>query len=90
MTQIREIELDILKPHLPNVLEFSDAIASLGSDYEVFLDVVQMDEKTETLTVLIKGHSLDYRRIEETIKNLGGSIHSIDKCHVVGETIKNK
>jgi len=85
MTQIREIELDVLKPHLPNVLEFSEAIANLGPDFEVFVDVVQMDEKTETLVVMIKGRSLDYPRIEETIRNLGGSIHSIDKCHVVGE-----
>jgi hypothetical protein len=85
MTQIREIELDVLKPHLPNVLEFSEAIADLGPDYEVLVDVVQMDEKTETLVVMIKGHSLNYPRIEETIRNLGGSIHSIDKCHVVGQ-----
>ena len=90
MTQIREIELDVLKPHLPNVLEFSEAIASLGPDYEVFMDVVQMDEKTETLIVVIKGHSLDYPCIEETIRNFGGSIHSIDKCHVVGEATEKK
>ena len=84
MTKIKEIELDVLKPHLPNVLEFSQAIASLSPDYEVYLDVLQMDEKTETLVVIIKGDSLDFPPIEATVKNLGASIHSIDKCRVTG------
>jgi hypothetical protein len=87
MTKIREIELDILKPHLPNVLEFSQALADLSSDYDIFLDVVEMDEKTETLVVIIKGDSIDFPAIEETIKNLGASIHSIDKCRVVGSAV---
>lgn len=85
MPYLREIELDVLKPHLPNVLEFSQAIASIGPDYQVYMDVVQMDEKTETLVIVIKGTSLDYKLIEATINNLGGSIHSIDKCLVVGD-----
>lgn len=85
MPYLREIELDVLKPHLPNVLEFSQAIASIGADYQVYLDVVEMDDKTETLVIVIKGNSLDYKAIEATINNLGGSIHSIDKCLVVGD-----
>lgn len=85
MPRIKEIELDILKPHMPNVLEFSQALAGLAPDYDVFLDVVEMDEKTETLMVRIKGHALDFAKIDETISNLGGTIHSIDKCRVVGD-----
>ena len=87
MTKIKEIELDVLKPHLPNVLEFSEALAGLSPDYDVFLDVVEMDDKTETLVVIIRGESLDFPRIEETIKSLGASIHSIDKCRVVGTAV---
>ena len=74
-------------PHLPNVLEFASAIAAIGRDYQVYLDVAEMDEKTETLTLVIEGQALDYPRIEDTIKALGGSIHSIDKCLIVGEEI---
>ncbi len=90
MTVIRKIELDILKPHLPNVLEFAGAVAAIGPDYQVYLDVAEMDEKTETLTLVIEGHALDYARIEETIKSLGGSIHSIDKCLIVGEEVDQR
>ncbi|MEA3277980.1 MAG: DUF211 domain-containing protein [Pseudomonadota bacterium] len=85
MPRIRKIQLDVLKPHLPNVLELAGAIAALGPDYRVDLDVVEMDEKTESLTLIIEGRDLDFPRIEDVIKSLGGSIHSIDQCLVVGE-----
>ncbi len=87
MPAIRKIVLDVLKPHLPNVLEFAGALAAIGPDYQVYLDVAEIDEKTETLTLVIEGQALDYSRIEEIIKSLGGSIHSIDKCLVVGEGV---
>lgn len=86
MPSLRKVELDVLKPHLPNVLELADAIAALGPSYRVDLDVVEMDEKTETLTLLIVGEDLDYVRIEDTIRSMGGSIHSIDKCTVTGDS----
>ena len=86
MPSLRKIELDVLKPHLPNVLELADAIAALGPSYQVDLDVVEMDEKTETLTLVIAGEDLDYVRIEDAIRAMGGSIHSIDKCTVTGDS----
>ena len=90
MATIRKIELDVLKPHLPNVLEFAGAIAAIGPDYQVYLDVAEIDDKTETLTVVIEGQALDYSRIEEIIKSLGGSVHSIDKCLIVGDGVNQR
>lgn len=85
MARLKKIELDILKPHLPNALEFATAIADLHPDYRVLLDVVEMDEKTETLAVVVQGEDLEYAPIEQVIQRLGGSIHSIDKVEVTGE-----
>lgn len=89
MPNIRKIELDVLKPHLPNVLEFSEAIAVVSPDYRVFVDVEEMDDKTETLRVLIEGKALDFTRIEEVIASMGGSVHSIDKCIVAGDDVED-
>lgn len=86
MPRLRKVELDVLKPHLPNVLELATAIAALGAGYRVDLDVVEMDDKTETLTLVIQGEDLDYTLIEEAIRSMGGSIHSIDKCSVIGDS----
>ena len=86
MPMIKKIELDILKPHLPNVLDFASTIAGIDPGYKVCLDVTEMDEKTETLVLVVEAESLDYERIETAIHSMGGSVHSIDKCLVVGDT----
>jgi len=85
MSMIRKIELDVLKPHLPGILEFARAVAALSPDYRVEVGVVEVDDKTQTLTLTVDGKALDYSRIQEVIESLGGSVHSIDRCLVVGE-----
>jgi hypothetical protein len=84
MTKITRIELDVLKPHRPTILEFAREVALLGEDYRVRLDVEEVDEKTETTKFIIEGESLDFDRIEQTIKAAGGIIHSIDSVEVIG------
>ena len=74
--------LDVLKPHQPNALEFAEALAALGHDYQVSLKVVEIDEKTESTMVTIVGSALDYAVIEARVNDLGGSVHSIDEVEV--------
>ena len=46
---------DVLKPHQPNALDFAHAIAALGEGYRVDIQVIEVDEQTETLQVSIEG-----------------------------------
>ena len=82
MTQVKRLVLDVLKPHQPNALEFADALAALGHDYQVSLKVVEVDEKTESTMVTLVGSALDFAGIEARVTDLGGSIHSIDEVEV--------
>ncbi len=84
MASIKRIVLDVLKPHQPNALEFAQAIAQLGADYRVRLQVEEVDEKTESTVLTIEGEALDFARIEDTIAAMGGSLHSIDEVEVSG------
>ncbi len=86
MAQIKQLELDVLKPHQPNALEFATALADLGEDLRVKVAVEEVDEKTESITVLIDGGDIDYEVIARRIGELGASIHSIDKVEVLGLT----
>ena len=86
MPVIRRIVLDVLKPHLPNLLDFTESVAALSADYQVGAEVLEMDEKTETLALTVEGDALDYAKIEAEIGALGGSVHSIDACLVVGDS----
>ena len=85
MVLVKRLVLDVLKPHQPNVLEFSQAIAEAGGDYHVYITVLEVDENTETVQVVIEGDAIDFDTIQISISNLGGSLHSIDEVEVQGE-----
>lgn len=85
MISVKRIVLDVLKPHRPNALEFSAAIAKTGPDYRVRLSVLEMDENTETLQIEVHGSSIDLEAVQTTITDMGGSLHSIDEVEVQNE-----
>ena len=86
MVLVKRLVLDVLKPHQPNALEFSQAIAKAGGDYRVCTTVLEVDEKTETLQVVIEGDAIDFDAVQSGISDLGGSLHSIDEVEVQGES----
>lgn len=86
MVSIKRIVLDVLKPHQPNALEFTLALASAGADYCVRLTVIEMDENTETLQIEVSGNAIDFEAVQSVISEMGGSLHSIDEVEVQNET----
>lgn len=82
MVQIKRIVLDVLKPHNPNALDFTTAIAEKMPGCRIKLTVAAMDEKTETVLLMIEGEQVPFSAITEAISSLGGSIHSIDEVDV--------
>lgn len=87
MVLVKRIVLDVLKPHQPNILEFSQAIARVTSDSKVHLTVLEMDENTETVEVIITGSAINFEDIQVAISDMGGSLHSIDEVEVQNKTI---
>lgn len=86
MVSVKRIVLDVLKPHQPNALEFSQSIAKTGVDYRVRLTVLEVDENTETLQIEVEGNAIDFEAIQSAISAMGGSLHSIDEVEVQSET----
>ncbi|MGB5276793.1 MAG: DUF211 domain-containing protein [Gammaproteobacteria bacterium] len=82
MVFVKRIVLDVLKPHLPSAIDFSQAIARVGKDYRVRLTVLEMDENTQTLSLEVEAGSVDLAAIESAITSMGGSLHSIDQVEV--------
>lgn len=82
MPLFMRIVLDVLKPHQPNALDFVKRIQELEGITRVKLTLAEMDEKTETVVVLIEGTDLEYERIVERILEMGGSVHSIDEVEM--------
>ena len=86
MVFVKRLVLDVLKPHQPNALEFSSAIAEAGTDYRVYLTVLEVDENTETLQIEVKANAIDFSAVQSAIANMGGSLHSIDAVDVQSES----
>ncbi len=85
MVLVKRLVLDVLKPHQPNALEFSQALAKAGGDYRVCTTVLEVDEKTETLQVIVEGDAIDFDAVQSGISDLGASLHSIDEVEVKSE-----
>lgn len=85
MVCVKRIVLDVLKPHQPNALEFSQAIAKVGVEYRVHLTVLEMDENTETIQIELEGNNIDFEAVQSAITGMGGSLHSIDEVEVQNE-----
>lgn len=90
MVHITRIVLDVLKPHSPNALDFTTAIAEKVPGCRIKLTVAAMDEKTETVLLTIEGEQMRFNIISEVIGSLGGSIHSIDEVEVNNKLPKNE
>ena len=86
MVHVKRIVLDVLKPHQPNALEFSQAIAEAGADYHVHLVVLEVDKSTETIQIELEGSAIDFEVIQDAITSMGGSLHSIDEVEVQNES----
>ena len=85
MIRVTKVVLDVLKPHQPNSLEFAKAMAEAINDCSVYLDVLEMDENTETLKLEVCAHDIDIEIIQSAITKLGASLHSIDEVKVKNE-----
>ena len=89
MVRVKRIVLDVLKPHQPNALEFSQAIAKVGVDYRVHLIVLEVDKSTETIQIELEGSAIDFEAVQDAITDMGGSLHSIDEVEVQNEADEN-
>lgn len=84
MVKVQRIVLDVLKPHSPNGLEFSMQLAEKCPACRFNFKVVGVDEKTETVIIIIDSDNIPYEHVSEAITSMGGSIHSIDEVEVIG------
>lgn len=76
---VRIINLDILKPHKPDIIEFGKAIEKEKSVEAVNLSVYAIDEKTESVKLIVEGKNLNFDNIRRIIEDFGAVVHSIDK-----------
>ena len=83
--KIKELILDVLKPHTPPLPDFTSFLAELNGIEKVEVSLVEMDERTMSLGVILRGHDIDYGILKEHMGKQGAVIHSVDKVLVETE-----
>jgi hypothetical protein len=79
MAPVRRLVIDVLKPHDPPLLEFTDHVAETEGIDGVTASLIELDQEVQNVEIAIEGDDLDFDAIDEAITHLGGSVHSVDQ-----------
>jgi hypothetical protein len=79
MAAVRRLVIDVLKPHDPPLLLFTDQLAEIESVEGVTSSLIELEQEVQNVKRTFESEDLDFEAIEDTIENLGGSVHSVDQ-----------
>jgi len=76
---LSKLVLDILKPHIPDLVDFCRELSSVSGVKRVSGVVLEVDVETDTVKVTIEGRGIDFQELESKVKSMGAAIHSVDE-----------
>ncbi len=79
MAPTRRLVIDVLKPHEPTLIEFTDQITDTEGVDAVTASLIELDQEVQNIKVSIEGEDLTLETVEETVDHLGGTVHSVDE-----------
>ena len=79
MATIRQLVIDVLKPHEPTMLSVAQAVAETEGVEGVNAILLEMDEEVRNIKLTIEGEDIDYDAVSATVEDTGGRIHSVDQ-----------
>jgi hypothetical protein len=79
MVAVRRLVIDVLKPHDPPLLEFTEAVAAVDGVEGATGSLLELDREVQNVKFTVEGPDLDYDAVEATVENLGGTVHSVDE-----------
>ena len=79
MVVVKKIELDVLKPHKPSILNLSSELSKVDGVSNCNIEIKEVERDVESVIVIIDGKDIDIDAVEKIIKKNGATIHNIDK-----------
>ena len=80
--KIKTLVLDVLKPHSPPLPEFARYVSELDGVEKVDISLVEMDERTESIKIVLDCSRINYDALKDHIGKQGAVIHSVDQVVV--------
>jgi hypothetical protein len=79
MATIRQLVIDVLKPHEPTMLSVAQDIADSDGVGGVNATLLEMDEEVRNIKFTIEGENVNYDAVTEVIEDTGARVHSVDQ-----------
>ncbi|MFQ6134694.1 MAG: DUF211 domain-containing protein [Nitrososphaerales archaeon] len=79
---IKRLVIDSLKPRETTILDLSKALCEVEGVDEVDITVTEVDVKTETIKLTIRGTDIGYDGISNIMQENGATIRSVDEINV--------
>jgi len=80
---IRRLLVEALKPRETSILELSEALCSVEGVEEVDAVVTDVDVKTETMKLTIKGPNISYSDLMKVMEDHSIAIKGVDEVSIV-------
>jgi hypothetical protein len=80
--RVRKILIDALKPRETSVVELSEALCAIDGVNGVDVVVTEVDVKTETIKLTVKGSDVKYEEVAKVIEEHGVAIRGVDEVSV--------
>lgn len=79
MATVRRLVVDVLKPHEPELLEFTEQLSAIESVDGVTTSLIELDQEVQNVKLTFEGEPLEFDDIEDRVATLGATIHSVDQ-----------
>ena len=79
MATIRRLVVDVLKPHDPSLLEFTEEVSAIETVDGVTSTLIELDQEVQNVKLTFEGASLDAEAIQDRIESIGATVHSVDQ-----------
>ena len=79
---IKRLVIDSLIPRETTIVDLSRALGNSKGVDEVDINVTEVDSRTETTKLTIRGSDIDYEGVIKVMKEHGATIRSVDEISV--------
>ncbi|MGB9660325.1 MAG: DUF211 domain-containing protein [Nitrososphaerales archaeon] len=79
---IKRMVIDSLKPRETTILDLSKALCEVKGVDEVDITVTEVDVKTETIKLTVRGSDIAYEELTKVMSEHGATIRSLDEINV--------
>lgn len=79
MPPVRRLVIDVLKPHEPPMIEFTEYLADLASVAAVTATLIELDQEVQNVKLTFEGEDVEYDSIRTAVEEFGASVHSVDQ-----------